>query len=1018
MFNRVSEYRKRGRKEAIDDDDVLRNEERPPKRFRHTNTTETYFNADAGVDTNVIVAVPTKEETVDDTVADTAAYEPIVPVVNREMSLHLPPTTDTVVSDLSNPKTFAATPPTTSLEPNQQRSNTTPGGGKFVCDCSEEANTRVTDYSATMCGEDNNGITSTPNRWFTNHDAAKCLYGDTVYVLTGLAIIPTSAWKLYQMEPDDPKRVVAVYVYMTQVLGPFLCLLAVLLNNVWFSRLGMAGALTAATAMNLTEWPDSEECTITAMCQGGVLVSVIGNVSLSFLEKIVRLGVLFVVSSAVSIHSPHSDYMEDTFPIMGGTILVSIFVLYVYHFKVGRTLYTILGARLILAVIYLHHAAWTMKKSKLSGYESMSSLLQGATVTSIAFVAVGTYQNEVIRKEGLELLVQKRTQKLHMVNMALQASETAIAITDKMGCIIWLNAAFERLSGEKEEGLLGRILKDVIYKLDTTRMENKYILMESYDHPSEPIEGECQIGESIFRLEATPFPAESCNKNRPTTNDRFLMVFKNITATRAKEVAEKNAQDEATMAKAMGESMVTLTHELRTPLQGIMGVTSLLLQQASGLKDDALDSLKLIMASSILLLNLVNNLLDIKKADAKSKSAQHSSCLLFVYIGRPDTFSFHVSNTKVMEEFTLASLKASAPIKDAVSFCLPLASISNVNIVTDLRTAENAIVKSNPLRLQQVLINLVSNAIKYTKRGSDICVQIRSTTLGSAKSMINHAIASSKNGDDGGDGDEFAVLVFSVSDHGPGIVIDQADRLFRRYAQLDTEPTRTLGSNNIGQPSGTGLGLHLCQLFVERMNGRIWVTNNGKDVGGSCFSFYLPLVSCEAHDTIEDPGMLNTNSRVSFCHPNLIDKQGRFDETKDEGSVFDRRVLLVDDTLINRKVVGRMLKTIGISNPVTMESGKEALEELSTNRYDLVITDLQMPGMSGTELSAAIQDMHNESTLPIVVGFTADSSSDAAERCSKSGMSDLLYKPITLSEMKDYFETTVPNLKPGIWHKV
>lgn len=642
MFNRVSEYRKRGRKQAIaDDDDVLQTEERPTKRIRHTNATETeaYFNGNG----NANIPVPMNHEAVDGTVTVTVTsdYEPIVPAVNRKVTLHLPiqqefvdhaPTTDTVISDLSNPKSFAA-----SLEPNQQRSDTTPGDDKFVCDCFEEANPGVTEHSATMGGEDTNEITSMPNKW-SNHDAAKCLYGDTVYVLTGLAIIPTSAWKLYQMEPDDPKRTIAVYVYMAQVLGPLLCLLAVLLNNVWFSRLGMAGALTVATVMNLTEWPDSEECTITAMCQGGVLVSVLGNVSLSFSEKIVRLGILFVVSSAVSIHSPHSNYMEDTFPIMGGTILVAIFGLYMYRFKVDRAFYTILGARLILAVMFVHHAANTMTKSKLSGYES----IQGAAVTSIAIVAVDTYQNERIRKEGLEILVQKRTQNLHMVNMALQASETAIAITDKMGCIVWLNAAFERLSGGKEEGLLGRILKDVIYKLDATRMENKYLLMESYDHPSKPTEGECQIGESIFRLEATPFPAESCDKNRPATNDRFLMVFKDITAWRAKEVAEKKAQYESTMAKAMGESMVTLTHELRTPLQGIMGVTSLLLQQASSLKNDALDSLKLIMGSSILLLNLVNNVLDIKKADAKSKSTQQSSYSLFVDIGHySDTFSFH-----------------------------------------------------------------------------------------------------------------------------------------------------------------------------------------------------------------------------------------------------------------------------------------------------------------------------------------------------------------------------------------
>ena len=89
------------------------------------------------------------------------------------------------------------------------------------------------------------------------------------------------------------------------------------------------------------------------------------------------------------------------------------------------------------------------------------------------------------------------------------------------------------------------------------------------------------------------------------------MVFKDITATRARDIAEKKAQQEAMLAKAMSESMVTLTHELRTPLQGIMGVTSLLLQQANGLTNDVVDSLKLIMASSTLLLNLINNLLKV-----------------------------------------------------------------------------------------------------------------------------------------------------------------------------------------------------------------------------------------------------------------------------------------------------------------------------------------------------------------------------------------------------------------------
>ena len=121
-----------------------------------------------------------------------------------------------------------------------------------------------------------------------------------------------------------------------------------------------------------------------------------------------------------------------------------------------------------------------------------------------------------------------------------------------------------------------------------------------------------------------------------------------------------------------------------------------------------------------------------------------------------------------MEEFPFTVISASDSIKDAVSFCLPLASITNINILTDLRSEENAMVKSNALRLQQVLINLVSNAIKYTKRGSDVRVYIRSTTLGDTKRMINGAIASSHNDESGGCDNESSVLVFSVSDCGPG----------------------------------------------------------------------------------------------------------------------------------------------------------------------------------------------------------------------------------------------------------
>ncbi len=465
-----------------------------------------------------------------------------------------------------------------------------------------------------------NGARLLPNSLCSpSPDETSALYGEMVHLLTGFGVIPTIGYQLYQMDVGDPKRAVAAYVYSTLIFAPFMAMLAVLTKNIWFSRLAMAGGLAFSALSNLTEWPHEGECTITALCHGGLLMCVMANVSLSLQEKIMRLFVFFAVGSFVSIQSPHSVYLEDTFPMLGVTTLMCIFFLYIGHFGIGGNLATVQGARLILGALFVQHAIYSATTTDQSAYESIMSLVKGAFVVSVGIAAAGTVQDEILQKESLEVLVRSRTQKLHMVNLALQACETAIAITDNMGCIIWVNAEFERISGRNEEGLLGLILKDVIYDLDTASIENRYLLMESYDDPSKRSEREIQIGESVFHLEATPFSSEGYGKDRLARNDRFLMVFKDSTAGHARDIAERKAQHEAKVSKAMSESMVSLTHELRTPLQGIMGVTSLLLQQATDFTNDVTESLRLIMGSSTLLLNLINNLLDVKKANARSK---------------------------------------------------------------------------------------------------------------------------------------------------------------------------------------------------------------------------------------------------------------------------------------------------------------------------------------------------------------------------------------------------------------
>jgi CheY-like chemotaxis protein len=125
-------------------------------------------------------------------------------------------------------------------------------------------------------------------------------------------------------------------------------------------------------------------------------------------------------------------------------------------------------------------------------------------------------------------------------------------------------------------------------------------------------------------------------------------------------------------------------------------------------------------------------------------------------------------------------------------------------------------------------------------------------------------------------------------------------------------------------------------------------------------------------------------------------------------------------------VISRILAKVGFKNVTTVESGEAAMEELlgAEKNYDLVISDLQMPGMSGTELSeaiaeaAALADTNGNSSFrwPVVIGLTADTGLDVAERCRASKMSDVLYKPITVGEVKKYAETVMPFLQPGVWY--
>lgn len=625
-------------------------------------------------------------------------------------------------------------------------------------------------------------------------------------------------------------------------------------------------------------------------------------------------------------------------------------------------------------------------------------VVRAAVYAAIELIAAGAFQQEVSAKETLQELVVDRTaqisqqkeqivkqkDELKIAGLALHASETALAVTNGKREIVWYNPAMQRLTSSNDEvSLLHRRFEDVLTSSNADAIEFVSCFKESGLADVEIV-----YDKKIIQAQVSPSTAANTGE---ADEQRFVVVLKDITESRALEKAIKLAEDETIRSIAMNEAMETLTHELRTPLQGIMGMTSLILDNDDGsLKSDTKESLSLVMVSSRLLLTLINNILDVRKCDAS-----------------------------MLDNLELNAVPAKGPLTDAVDFCRPLSSIHGVEVemtYDDSPTngsAEHAVVLSDSVRVQQIGINLVSNAIKYAPKDSTISIHSRIMALLHVEEIVDASLASGNhplplNNTNTVPKDMQKVLVVSVSDQGQGIDESKKSFLFKKFAQLKESKHRK-NAAQVGQPSGTGLGLNLCDKFVNRMNGRIWANNNMNEDGsrgtGACFSFYLPL--CESHraetlPTMDANGVPPT--AINLLAPAIFpDHKGLL--TPFCPCVSQLRLLLVDDTALNLKILDKMLKRCDLDEVVLACSGGEALDVLSKQEFDLVITDIHMPnGMSGNALSEAIRDGQLK-RKPAVIGLTADVSQDLHRRCTDSGMAFVIHKPITVEKLRQLFES-------------
>lgn len=364
-----------------------------------------------------------------------------------------------------------------------------------------------------------------------------------------------------------------------------------------------------------------------------------------------------------------------------------------------------------------------------------------------------------------------------------------------------------------------------------------------------------------------------------------------------------------TASTAKTHFLSTMGHELRTPLNAVIGLSELLLDSKS--EKEKTQFATTIKKSGENLLAIINNILDFTKIESDEVE-----------------FEYHPTH--------IPSLLA-----DTIKMLGSLTNPKNVNLSFRFDDALGDYFIVDQARLQQVIINLVGNAIKFTHSG-EISVQVTTTESISEKGQI----------------------LFIVKDTGIGIPENKMGLLFDRFSQIENDRSRKY--------QGTGLGLAISKRLIESMGGRIWVQSK---VGvGTTFYFTLTAKTAKSHEVDK---LLNRNN------------------PDNQESIKELKILVVEDNLINQKVVIKVLERLGYTVDLA-NNGFEAIEEVRNEDYDLIFMDMEMPEMDGIEATKNILKIPYKKKTPIIVAMTANATTEDKAKCFEAGMKDFIAKPITL----------------------
>jgi len=399
--------------------------------------------------------------------------------------------------------------------------------------------------------------------------------------------------------------------------------------------------------------------------------------------------------------------------------------------------------------------------------------------------------------------------------------------------------------------------------------------------------------------------------------DRYRHRLEDLVRERSREIEELNRELERRAVEAESASrakttfLANMSHEIRTPMNAILGLTGIL-QSGAGLSEAQRDKLEKINSAAGHLLRIINDILDLSKIEVGEVTLEH--------------VDFEISS---LVDRLVALIAGPLQVK-GLAFTCQLEQLP-------------AVVRGDPTRLSQALLNYLNNAIKFTERGR---ITLRGRVIGV-------------------DGDALLVR-FAVEDTGIGVPQEHRARLFCAFEQADASTTRRFG--------GAGLGLAITKHLARAMGGEVGV--EPRPGGGSSFWLTVRLARAAAVDR----GIGADHSRLQ---PEMLS-----DLTRHRTPL----ILLAEDDEINRLVVQSLLEGVGLGVDVAVD-GTEAVERARAIRYDLILMDIQMPRMDGLQAARNIRELPGYATTPILA-LTANAFQEDRTACLEAGMSDHLPKPM------------------------